>query len=183
MSRRMCPSSALCCSGRGGCRSFGWAFFAFWPRSGGEAAEGGRARRSGGLRTPSERRGRGAGRKTIGPRPEGDAGWRSTGHSGQGWAAWCVSRKARNRGGFATVSDGIGLVPKGRLELPRGNPHYALNVARLPVPPLRQRPCSRPFPQKSQWKTRVRHAGRMAPGIPSSRCSRISVTRTLSSGS
>ena len=30
------------------------------------------------------------------------------------------------------------LVPKGRFELPRGYPHYALNVARLPVPPLRQ---------------------------------------------
>ena len=29
-------------------------------------------------------------------------------------------------------------VPKGRFELPRGYPHYALNVARLPVPPLRQ---------------------------------------------
>ncbi|MFQ3574712.1 MAG: GAF domain-containing protein, partial [Thermodesulfovibrionales bacterium] len=25
--------------------------------------------------------------------------------------------------------------PKGRFELPRGHPHYALNVARLPVPP------------------------------------------------
>ncbi len=29
------------------------------------------------------------------------------------------------------------VVPKGRFELPRGCPHYALNVARLPVPPLR----------------------------------------------
>ena len=29
------------------------------------------------------------------------------------------------------------LVPKGRFELPRGYPHYALNVARLPVSPLR----------------------------------------------
>ena len=36
-------------------------------------------------------------------------------------------------------------VPKGRFELPRGYPHYALNVARLPVPPLRLvlRPPSR----------------------------------------
>ena len=36
-------------------------------------------------------------------------------------------------------------VPKGRFELPRGYPHYALNVARLPVPPLRPvvRPPSR----------------------------------------
>ena len=33
-------------------------------------------------------------------------------------------------------------VPKGRFELPRGYPHYALNVARLPVPPLR--PVVRP---------------------------------------
>jgi hypothetical protein len=32
-------------------------------------------------------------------------------------------------------------VPKGRFELPRGYPHYALNVARLPVPPLRPVLC------------------------------------------
>ena len=32
-------------------------------------------------------------------------------------------------------------VPKGRFELPRGYPHYALNVARLPVPPLRLAAC------------------------------------------
>lgn len=30
-----------------------------------------------------------------------------------------------------------GPVPRGRFELPRGYPHYALNVARLPVPPHR----------------------------------------------
>ena len=29
-------------------------------------------------------------------------------------------------------------MPKGRFELPRGYPHYALNVARLPIPPLRR---------------------------------------------
>ena len=29
------------------------------------------------------------------------------------------------------------MVPKGRLELPRALAHYALNVARLPIPPLR----------------------------------------------
>ena len=29
------------------------------------------------------------------------------------------------------------MVPKVRLELTRGYPHYALNVARLPIPPLR----------------------------------------------
>jgi hypothetical protein len=35
------------------------------------------------------------------------------------------------------------LVPKGRFELPRPYGHYALNVARLPVPPLRHAPtCS-----------------------------------------
>ena len=35
--------------------------------------------------------------------------------------------------------DRIGnLVPKGRFELPRPYGHYALNVARLPVPPLRR---------------------------------------------
>ena len=32
----------------------------------------------------------------------------------------------------------VAAVPKGRFELPRGYPHYALNVARLPIPPLRQ---------------------------------------------
>jgi hypothetical protein len=30
------------------------------------------------------------------------------------------------------------MVPKGRFELPRPYGHYALNVARLPVPPLRR---------------------------------------------
>jgi hypothetical protein len=30
------------------------------------------------------------------------------------------------------------MVPKGRLELPRPYGHYALNVARLPIPPLRR---------------------------------------------
>ena len=46
------------------------------------------------------------------------------------WGALCLRRSA---------------VPKGRFELPRGYPHYALNVARLPVPPLRLvvRPPSR----------------------------------------
>ena len=42
--------------------------------------------------------------------------------------------------GVAGVGPEIVMVPKGGLEPPRGNPHYALNVARLPVPPLRQRP-------------------------------------------
>ncbi len=32
----------------------------------------------------------------------------------------------------------IDPVPKGRFELPRPYGHYALNVARLPVPPLRR---------------------------------------------
>src|SRR5215213_2630039 len=35
------------------------------------------------------------------------------------------------------ISQQGSAVPKGRFELPRGYPHYALNVARLPVPPLR----------------------------------------------
>jgi hypothetical protein len=44
-----------------------------------------------------------------------------------------------------TVPPSPSAVPKGRFELPRGYPHYALNVARLPVPPLRLvlRPPSR----------------------------------------
>jgi hypothetical protein len=37
----------------------------------------------------------------------------------------------------ATLPPSPSAVPKGRFELPRGYPHYALNVARLPVPPLR----------------------------------------------
>src|SRR5687767_6826854 len=37
----------------------------------------------------------------------------------------------------ATLPPTPSAVPKGRFELPRGYPHYALNVARLPVPPLR----------------------------------------------
>src|SRR3990172_5837619 len=32
-------------------------------------------------------------------------------------------------------------VPKEGFEPSRGNPHYALNVARLPIPPLRPAPC------------------------------------------
>jgi hypothetical protein len=32
------------------------------------------------------------------------------------------------------------MVPKGRFELPRPYGHYALNVARLPIPPLRRGP-------------------------------------------
>lgn len=35
-------------------------------------------------------------------------------------------------------------VPRGRFELPRGYPHYALNVARLPVPPHRHVVCANP---------------------------------------
>ena len=37
----------------------------------------------------------------------------------------------------------VHMVPKGRFELPRGYPHYALNVARLPIPPLRPVACHR----------------------------------------
>jgi hypothetical protein len=43
-----------------------------------------------------------------------------------------------------TRSPSESAVPKGRFELPRGYPHYALNVARLPVPPLRLVTCSLP---------------------------------------
>ena len=42
------------------------------------------------------------------------------------WSEHCLRRSA---------------VPKGRFELPRGYPHYALNVARLPIPPLRLAAC------------------------------------------
>src|SRR5437870_2356594 len=37
----------------------------------------------------------------------------------------------------ASTRAGLERVPKGRFELPRANAHYALNVARLPIPPLR----------------------------------------------
>ena len=39
--------------------------------------------------------------------------------------------------GLPGIRHTITLVPKGRLELPRALAHYALNVARLPIPPLR----------------------------------------------
>ena len=42
----------------------------------------------------------------------------------------------RNLGQTGILS--VEVVPKVRLELTRGYPHYALNVARLPIPPLRQ---------------------------------------------
>src|SRR5579883_1178356 len=42
-----------------------------------------------------------------------------------------------------------GPVPKGRFELPRASAHYALNVARLPVPPLRP----------AGWSTEVGETG------------------------
>ena len=37
----------------------------------------------------------------------------------------------------ASQEAGFPLVPKEGLEPSRGKPHYALNVARLPIPPLR----------------------------------------------
>ena len=54
------------------------------------------------------------------------------------------------------------MVPKGRLELPRAKGHYALNVARLPIPPLRPiflacfaAPIAGNLPSKSQLLTRL----------------------------
>lgn len=40
------------------------------------------------------------------------------------------------------------MVPKAGLEPARGNPHYALNVACLPIPPLRHGTGRRPRPEK-----------------------------------
>ena len=61
-----------------------------------------------------------------------------------------VNVRARSMRGDADATSALhhrseSAVPKGRFELPRGYPHYALNVARLPVPPLRLvlRPPSR----------------------------------------
>ncbi len=48
-------------------------------------------------------------------------------------------RKTKTTG----IKPAVSLVPKGRFELPRGYPHYALNVARLPIPPLRRAPTCR----------------------------------------
>lgn len=46
------------------------------------------------------------------------------------------------------------MVPKGRLELPRALAHYALNVARLPIPPLRHAIQARGSPSiLKAWKT------------------------------
>ena len=47
-------------------------------------------------------------------------------------------RKAKSRDIPVTAFCYTYMVPKGGLEPPWGFPHYALNVARLPVPPLRQ---------------------------------------------
>ncbi len=74
------------------------------------------------------------------------------------------------------------LVPKGRFELPRAKAHYALNVARLPVPPLRPAQCvqigSRPRdsnPRPAVYETAAlptelgRHATRaIARSVPNS---------------
>ena len=48
--------------------------------------------------------------------------------------SWLSSPISRNNktGPFGPVLYKEILVPKGRFELPRGYPHYALNVARLP---------------------------------------------------
>ena len=59
-------------------------------------------------------------------------------HVGDG--LWMTSDGSRNRPithGPSPITRCGSAVPKGRFELPRGHPHYALNVARLPVPPLR----------------------------------------------
>ena len=47
---------------------------------------------------------------------------------------------------------GPGPVPKGRFELPRDYSHYALNVARLPIPPLRLICC---VPHGADRRTRT----------------------------
>ena len=50
-----------------------------------------------------------------------------------------AARRSRAAVAVAGAASGAGrtVVPKGRFELPRAFAHYALNVARLPVPPLR----------------------------------------------
>jgi hypothetical protein len=49
------------------------------------------------------------------------------------------------------------MVPKGRFELPRPYGHYALNVARLPVPPLRPAALSSAYKYikgETTWQSR-----------------------------
>src|SRR5215213_2652558 len=63
--------------------------------------------------------------------------------AGTSWvAAWQGEVPRSSPSDPATLPPSKSAVPKGRFELPRGYPHYALNVARLPVPPLR--PVVRP---------------------------------------
>ena len=62
----------------------------------------------------------------------------------QGGRASMTAARTRERPGWDRV-------PKGRFELPRAFAHYALNVARLPVPPLRPvlgPPLARPLPPR-----------------------------------
>ena len=57
--------------------------------------------------------------------------------------------------GRSAIRHRFGPVPKGRFELPRAFAHYALNVARLPVPPLRRGACeSRPWSRPSDSNRR-----------------------------
>ena len=58
--------------------------------------------------------------------------------AGTSWVAGCPGgREKLLPRHLVTLRPSKSAVPKGRFELPRGYPHYALNVARLPVPPLR----------------------------------------------
>ncbi len=69
-------------------------------------------------------------------------------------------------------------MPKGRLELPRALAHYALNVARLPIPPLRHANYARGPPSiLKAWKTcqAAANSSMMARIEPRSRTARVGV--------
>ena len=53
------------------------------------------------------------------------------------WTPATFRTRSANFSGPTRVRRSEKWVPKGRFELPRANAHYALNVARLPIPPLR----------------------------------------------
>ena len=86
--------------------------------------------------------GRRSGLSTLLPTPP----WLNTRHPALCSSDFPLARRADQRPSIpaslgkeppAVARGRCDMVPKGRLELPWANAHYALNVARLPVPPLR----------------------------------------------
>ncbi len=60
-----------------------------------------------------------------------------------GWGTGIRTPTAWARTRCSTLKLSPSVVPKVGFEPTRGHPHYALNVARLPIPPLRPEPLAR----------------------------------------